>query len=200
MSRSGRIGLSEYTAQRLAELRARRAEAELSDGYGAQSGVVRDPSSTSINASNSTLNSTESMSSTSTSAASSPAKGFADGALSKFGAGVLSTPESKDSEVVSSRTVFDVSSASPGTGVGFGASSGIQTARTYAAESVRKPPRPAPMKAPPELDFRGGLSMNGCSTIVADGTSKLAEVSQDFNDCLANLNHFQSLSDLQYTV
>lgn len=179
MSRSGRIGLSEYTAQRLAELRARRAEAELSDGYGAQPGVVRDPSSTSINASTSTLNSTESMSSTSTSAASSPAKAFADGAPSKFGPGALSTPESKDSEVVSSRTVFDASSASPGTGVGFGASSGIQTARTYAAESVRKPPRPAPTKAPPELDFRGGLSMNGCGTIVADGTSKSAENEED---------------------
>lgn len=131
MSRSGRIGLSEYTAQRLAELRARRAEAELSDGYGAPQSIARDHSSSALNASNSTLNSTESVSSSSLSATSSPAKALTEGTGStRLLASATVAEESKESDVVTPPRATVSSSVGNSSNV----SSGIQTGRSYSSE------------------------------------------------------------------
>lgn len=130
MSRSGRIGLSEYTAQRLAELRARRAEAELSDGYGVPQSMARDHSSSALNASNSTLNSTESVSSSSASATSSPAKALTEGTGSARPlASTAVTEESKESDVATSRATV-----SPSVVNSSNVSSGFPTGRLYSSE------------------------------------------------------------------
>lgn len=139
MSRSGRIGLSEYTAQRLAELRARRAEAELSDGYGASQSIARDHSSSALNASNSTLNSTESVSSSSTSATSSPAKALTEGTGSaRLLMSTTVTEESKESDIVTSRATVSSS-----VGNSSNMASGFQTGRSYSSEDRNGKQSPA---------------------------------------------------------
>jgi septin family protein len=101
MSRSGRVGLSEFTAQRLAELRARRAEAEASDGYSSSLGAPPNPP---IGVSSSTIDSS-SDSICSSSNTSSPAKLSSEfSSPAKFSTNSVEASDLKESKVTSQST------------------------------------------------------------------------------------------------
>lgn len=177
MSRSGRVGLSEHTANRLAELRARRAEAELSDGYGTQPSVPRDPSSTSIDVSASTPNRHESASST-IGATSSSAKVLTNGVSSRTGAGDVVTPESEESKMALTRMESGVSPASPETSGNRVAPPGIPVTRSYEREDVGRRSHTTTSRANPDPEYKSDLAIYGCGTSSVHCSSKLAEVSQ----------------------